>query len=213
MNQTGGSKMESTELTVRLIILFIPGIIATFIYEICQNRNDMNNRDFVINVVLSAFISYSITYVIFKLLGGGTSFLDALLDSGVKISVTEIMTASLISVVLGFLEAQSVRETMKLNRKRNERNKKVRMSVWDDLFDEEDGYDGHVRVILKDQGVYYDGYVERYSASLTGRKELCLKDVVKYDLTTKKQLGDNIGGTYLQIRDDEDIILEMIKDN
>ena len=173
----------------------------------------MNNRDFVINVVLSAFISYSITYVIFKLLGGGTSFLDALLDSGVKISVTEIMTASLISVVLGFLEAQSVRETMKLNRKRNERNKKVRMSVWDDLFDEEDGYDGHVRVILKDQGVYYDGYVERYSASLTGRKELCLKDVVKYDLTTKKQLGDNIGGTYLQIRDDEDIILEMIKDN
>ena len=205
--------MESTELTVRLIILFIPGIIATFIYEICQNRNDMNNRDFVINVVLSAFTSYSITYVIFKLLGGGTSFLDALLDSSVKISVTEIMTASLISVVLGFFEAQSVREAMKLNRKRNERNKKVRMSVWDDLFDEEDGYDGHVRIILKDQGVYYDGYVERYSASLTGRKELCLKDVFKYDLTTKKQLEDNIGGTYLQIRDDEDIILEMIKDN
>ncbi len=29
----------------------------------------------------------------------------------------------------------------------------------------------------------------------------------------KKQLEDNIGGTYLQIRDDEDIILEMIKDN
>ena len=114
--------MESTELAVRLIILFVPGIIETFIYEICQNKEDMNNRDFVLNVVLSAFVAYSITYVFFKLLGGGTSFLDALLDASVKISMTEILVASLLSVVLGFVEARMVRETMQLNRKRNEKN-------------------------------------------------------------------------------------------
>ena len=203
--------MESTELTVRLIVLFVPGIIETFIYEICQNRNDMNNRDFVINVVLSAFVSYSITYVIFKQLGGGVTFLDALLDSSVKISMTEILVASALSVALGFFEAQFVRGTMTLNRKRNEKSRKVRMSVWDNLFDEDDEYDGHVKIILKDQGIVYEGYVEKYSASLSNRKEICLRDVVKTDLKTGDEL-EHIGGTYLQIRDDEDVIMEMIKE-
>ncbi|MBQ6560664.1 MAG: hypothetical protein IJL85_07540 [Erysipelotrichaceae bacterium] len=203
--------MESTELTVRLIVLFVPGIIETFIYEICQNRNDMNNRDFVINVVLSAFVSYSITYVIFKQLGGGVTFLDALLDSSVKISMTEIMVASVLSVALGYFEAQFVRGTMTLNRKRNEKSRKVRMSIWDNLFDEDDEYDGHVKIILKDQGIIYEGYVEKYSASLSNKKEICLRDVVKTDLKTGDEL-ERISGTYLQIRDDEDVIMEMIKE-
>ncbi|MBQ2657532.1 MAG: hypothetical protein IJF87_03045 [Erysipelotrichaceae bacterium] len=203
--------MESTELAVRLIILFVPGIIETFIYEICQNKEDMNNRDFVLNVVLSAFVAYSITYVFFKLLGGGTSFLDALLDASVKISMTEILVASLLSIVLGFLEARMVRETMQLNRKRNEKNRKVRLSVWDNLFDEEDGYDGHAKVIMKDQGVVYDGYVEKYSASLSNKKEIYLKNVVKYDLETGKEIQKDISGLYLQIRDDEDIVMEMLE--
>ncbi len=205
--------MESTELTIRLIVLFVPGIIGTFIYEICQNRTDMSNRDFIINVVLNAFASYSITYVIFKyVMGEGTSFLDTLLDSSVKISMTEIITASILSIALGFFESQMVRAAMRINRKRNERNKRVRLSVWDDLFDENDGYDGHVRIILNDQGIVYDGYVERYSASILGKKEICLKDVVKYDMKTEKEL-QRIGGTYLQIRDDEDVIMEMIKED
>lgn len=202
--------MESTELTVRLIVLFVPGIIGTFIYEICQNRTDMSNRDFIINVVLNAFASYSITYVIFKyIMGGGTSFLDALLDSSVKISMTEIMIASILSIMMGFLESQIVRETMKINRKNNEKNKKVRLSVWDDLFDENDGFDGHVRIVMNDQKIIYEGYIVKYSASVLGKKELCLKDVVKYDLETGKEL-QRIGGTYLQIRDDEDVIMEMV---
>ena len=203
--------MESTELAVRLIILFVPGIIETFIYEICQNKEDMNNRDFVINVVLSAFVSYSITYVIFKQLGGGVTFLDALLDSSVKISMTEIMVASVLSVALGYFEAQFVRGTMTLNRKRNEKSRKVRMSIWDNLFDEDDEYDGHVKIILKDQGIIYEGYVEKYSASLSNKKEICLRDVVKTDLKTGDEL-ERISGTYLQIRDDEDVIMEMIKE-
>ena len=55
--------MESTELTVRLIILFVPGIIGTFIYGVCRHRQEMNNRDYFINVVLTAFVMYSFTYV------------------------------------------------------------------------------------------------------------------------------------------------------
>ena len=205
--------MEDTELTVRLIVLFVPGIIETFIYEICRNRNDMNNRDFVLNVVLSAFVSYSVTYVIFKLMGGGASFLDALLDSSVKISITEIMVASVLSIVFGFLEARLVRGTMMLDQKRNEKHKKARLSVWDDLFDENDGYDGHVKIILNDQGIIYEGYVSKYSTSEMNKKEVCLRDASKYDLKTGDILQKEIDEVYLQIKDDEDVVMEMIKGN
>ena len=203
--------MEYTELTVRLIVLFIPGIIETFIYEVCQNRSDMNNRDFVINVVLSAFIAYSVTYVIFKHMGGGTSFFDALLDSSIRISMTEIMVASVLSIVFGFLEAKVVRGTILIDKKRNERHSKARLSVWDELFDENDGYDGHVKIILNDQEIIYEGYVAKYSASVMNKKEICLRDAVKYDLKTGDVLQKEIDEVYLQIRDDEDIVIEMIK--
>ena len=203
--------MESTELTVRLIILFIPGIIETFIYGICQNKGDMSDRNFVINVVLSAFVMYSITHLIFRLGGGESTFLDALLNASVEINIAEVLIAALLSVAVGFLQAMFVRKMMELNRKRDERGKKVRMSVWDDLFDKEEEYDGHVKVILKEQGVVYEGYVEKYSASATKKKELYLKNAVKYDLKTGEKLEESIVGAYLQIRDDEDVIMEIIR--
>ena len=84
------------------------------------------------------------------------------------------------------------------------------MSVWDSLFDEDSKYEGHVKIVLKEQGIAYEGYIDSYSASLTGKKEICLKDVVKYDLETKQEIGDRIGAMYLQIRDDEDVILEIL---
>lgn len=46
---------ETTELGVRLIILFVPGIIETFIYMICQDDQELSDRDFFFNVVLGAF--------------------------------------------------------------------------------------------------------------------------------------------------------------
>lgn len=100
---------------------------------------------------------------------------------------------------------------MTLIRKRNEKYRKVRMSVWDSLFDENDGYDGHVRIILKDQGAIYEGYVSKYSASVLNKKEVYLKDVTKYDTKTGKELQRDISGIYLQIRDDEDVVMEMIR--
>ena len=202
--------MESTELTVRLIILFVPGIIVTFVYEICQHRQDLSNRDFVINVVMSAFITYSVTYLFLKAFGGESTFLDALLDSSKQINKTEVLLASALAVVFGYLEVKLVRRMMVFTKEREELNKKVRLSVWDDLFDEGDGYDGHVKVILKEQGVVYDGYVEKYSASLSNRKELFLKNAVKYDLATGNEIRRDINGIYLQIRDDEDVIMEML---
>lgn len=64
--------------------------------------------------------------------------------------------------------------------------------------------------MLKDQDIIYEGYVEKYSASLSEKRELCLKDASKYELTSGKKLQQGISRIYLQIRDDEDIIIEML---
>ena len=199
--------MESTELAIRLIILFVPGIIETFIYEISQNKKDINDRDFYINVALSAFVTYSFTYFIMKLMGRKSTFLDALLDSSVKIDMLEILMASVLAVVMGFLESRLIKKMVEFTKNKNEKNKKVRVSVWDNLFEENDV---HVRIILKEQEIIYEGYITRYSASSTDKKELYLKDVTKYDFKTGNQLQCNISGTYLQIREDEDVIMEIL---
>ena len=202
--------MESTELTVRLIILFIPGIIETFIYETLQDKEELSDRGFIINVVLSAFVMYSLTYVIFTLVGGGASFLDALLDSSVKINITEILLASLLAIVFGFLEAPVLKTTARLVLKKVEKDRKMRASVWDVMLDDVGDNDGKIRIILNDQNIVYEGSVNRYSPSLSKRREICLKDVNKYELKTGNQLQNNISEIYVQIREDEDVVIELI---
>ena len=202
--------MESTELTVRLIILFIPGIIETFIYETLQDKEELSDRGFIINVVLSAFVMYSLTYVIFTLVGGGASFLDALLDSSVKINITEILLASLLAIVFGFLEAPVLKTTARLILKKVEKDRKMRASVWDVMLDDVGDNDGKIRIILNDQNIVYEGSVNRYSPSLSKRREICLKDVNKYELKTGNQLQNNISEIYVQIREDEDVVIELI---
>ncbi len=202
--------MESTELTVRLIILFIPGIIETFIYETLQGKEELSDRGFIINVVLSAFVMYSLTYVIFTLVGGGASFLDALLDSSVKINITEILLASLLAIVFGFLEAPVLKTTARLILKKVEKDRKMRASVWDVMLDDVGDNDGKIRIILNDQNIVYEGSVNRYSPSLSKRREICLKDVNKYELKTGNQLQNNISEIYVQIREDEDVVIELI---
>ena len=202
--------MESTELTVRLIILFIPGIIETFIYETLQDKEELSDRGFIINVVLSAFVMYSLTYVIFTLVGGGASFLDALLDSSVKINITEILLASLLAIVFGFLEAPVLKTTARLVLKKVEKDRKMRASVWDVMLDDVGDNDGKIRIILNDQNIVYEGSVNRYSPSLSKRREICLKDVNKYELKTGNQLQNNISEIYVQIREDDDVVIELI---
>jgi hypothetical protein len=47
--------MESTELTVRLIIPFIPGIIETFIYQTLQGNSICNKITKLLSIMKSEF--------------------------------------------------------------------------------------------------------------------------------------------------------------
>ena len=52
-------------------------------------------------------------------------------------------------------------------------------------------------------------YSETGKEKTAKKKERYLKDAVKYDLKTKYEPQDSIAGTCLQIKDGEDVIMEM----
>ena len=205
--------MEYSELTIRLVILFIPGIIATYIYEICQNKNDLSNRDFIFNVVLCAVVVYSLTYVFFSIIGGKPSFFEVLFDSSVQINVNEIIIASILSIFIGFIEGFVVVKIIRINTKKVEKNKKVRLSVWEDLFNESSSVEDHIKLILKPQNLIYEGYVKEYAVSMQDRKEVCLRDVTKYNLETGEEMERDICEVYVRIQSDEDVIVEKLNSN
>ncbi|MBR0419557.1 MAG: hypothetical protein IJI66_10330 [Erysipelotrichaceae bacterium] len=162
------------------------------------------------------FVTYFITYIILKLLGEKSAFLDALMNANVKINMTEVLIASVLAAFIGLLEAMAKKKLLHWYKNRNEKNKKVRLSVWDDLFEEKEGSECRVRVILNEQGLIYDGNVEKFSASLfpslsSNKKELYLKDAIRYDLKTGEELKSDIEGTYVQITDDESVVVELVR--
>lgn len=203
--------METTELTIRLIILLIPGIIGTFFYGMMMGKEEVSDRDFLISIVLNAFITYSFTYLIFSMIGGKPSFFDALLDSSVKINIAEVMLATILAIVFAYIEAPLLRKIAKKNAKEEEKNKKKNTSIWDTLFEGENLEDKKVRLVLSNQNSIYEGYVARYAPTKSNKKEICLKDVTKYEFKSGKELENSISEIYVQIKDDEDLIIEMIR--
>lgn len=204
--------MDVSELTVRLLILFIPGILATTVYRLYQNRDELNNRDYLVNVFLTAFVLYTITYLIFKLFGNNTVFFEALLNSNIKINFVEILTASIISILVGYAEAKIVNSGW-LYRKDNKITTRTgHSSVWDELFDNQNkGFDGYIYISFLDRNLVYGGSVEKYSMTYSGRKELYLSNVVVYDSKTRQEFQYELDGLYIQIHENENVIIEVTK--
>ena len=66
-----------------------------------------------------------------------------------------------------------------------------------------------MKIYLKNEEIIYEGYVSKYSSSMSNNKEICLKDVIKYDLKTGEEL-DKISEIYLQFKADEDVVIEIM---
>ena len=65
-----------------------------------------------------------------------------------------------------------------------------------------------MKIYLKNEEIIYEGYVSKYSSSMSNNKEICLKDVIKHDYKTGKELN-KISEIYLQLKDDEDVVIEI----
>lgn len=215
--------MDISELTVKILLLLIPGMISTSLYEFITRRK-IDTRKYICSAIFSSFICYLlvlITYnlneVIFNGINGFSSkkivFFDALLRSDVNIKYSEIIFASGFGFVIGiiktiFMNKGWIFKLLRLLRLTNESGN----TVWLDLFDNDTkGTSDSVYVVRASENKVYGGHLESFS-SVDESRELVLNNVVVYENTDRNKKIGVLDKVYFNFQSD-DIIIEFKKMN
>lgn len=102
--------MQTSELTIRLILLILPGAIAALIIEKLTVHKPWDAFRFIFYSTLMGLISY-LTYQAYYFLIGNSdilSFWRAITDKAVSISIKEILCVSVIAIPLGFIVSAAI---------------------------------------------------------------------------------------------------------
>lgn len=97
--------MQTSELTIRIILLILPGAIAALIIEKLTVHKPWDTFRFIFYSTLMGFVTY-LTYQAYYFLVVSSdilSFWKAITDNKVSISIREILYASLIAIPIGFI--------------------------------------------------------------------------------------------------------------
>ena len=201
--------MQFSELTIKLIILFLPGLISASIIQMFENgRKKLDNREFLILVVVNSFISYLIPC----LFCGNNTFFKSLLDTSMIIDYKEIVCSSIISVGLGIAETYLVNYCLlyKFAQLAKLTTKSGQDTVWDETFDNGGkGSSNFIYVRNHETNELYAGSIKNYSMSSNGKKELLLNNVDVYDLNNRRDKLYHREGIYVSINDDKNIVIEI----
>jgi len=206
--------MELSEFTLRIILLFIPGIISLFIIDKLAPHREFKPYQLLAFSLILGFICYLLYYPIVKLanLKGVNlqfKFINSLLDKTVPLDLTEILIVSILSVVVGFIVTyfitykilHYIAHLIKASRKMGEPD------VWSYVM----GFPKIGWVVIRDikNDLMYDGWVSAYSDSTDKNNEICLSDVKVYKNSTAEEMYD-VDILYLSI-DKENMRLEITK--
>ena len=213
--------MEITELTLKLIILLTPGVLATTIYKRLTIRHK-EQTDFMFIVISIMFGMFS--YLILQICKYTISFLKSFCDKNIEsfetlktfsdlpngnsIAYSEVILACLISIILGFLIS-------KLDHSKiiNNFAKKYKIS---NKYGDENLYSyflnspdiGWVYVRDIQNSLTYLGYVESFSET-NENKEIVLNQVTVYSYPHSDKMYD-IERIYLVFPKDK-VIIEQAK--
>ena len=191
--------MQISELTIRLIILIIPGIVATLIIDTLTIHREWSPFRFSIySVVLgvTAYVFYQLFLYLWSLLiilcpffptPPSLTFWSSLFNNTISISISEVIFTCLCGSVLGLLFTSIIYHQY-LYKITN----KLKVS---DVYGEEELFTHFMRnddvewvwVRCKSTGLTYDGYVDSF-AETEKLQELELKDVTVYNSEDSKEL-------------------------
>lgn len=200
--------MELSELTVKLIILFLPGIIATSIYQLFGNRNNLDNRSFFVLTIVNGFFSYLLLELITK-----QDFLFRfLLDTSLQPDFKCVFDSIIISLILGIIEVLLINYGLlyDIARKIKLTTKSGHETVWDEVFDNQNqGIKNYVYVLNEKSNKLFAGTVKNYSMSKSGKIELLLDAVTVYDAKKRTQELYSINQVYLNLTNTSYIEIEI----
>lgn len=180
--------MEISELTLKLILLLIPGSIACILYERLTIHKQWNSFKFITNAILFGSISYVLAQIVFNIGRIDLSFDTFWENLPTKdIPYQAIIKASIVSVFVGLIATgldhykliNRFGKWIKLTNKYGDEN------LYSYFLNAKEVDEVYVRDI--ENNLTYHGLINSYSEN-DEIKEIVLVDVIVYDYTTSKEL-------------------------
>ena len=207
--------MEISEFTIRVILLFLPGIISFLIIEKLTVMKERGPFYFVIYTFILGFFSYFTFAIVLWLINTlpsvsrdtSVKFLKALLNSKEEIEITEVVWVSVLSIMNGFILSFIINRKYfhRLAQKMNITSKFGELDVWAYIFNSPDDTEW---VTVRDikNNLVYEGWVEAFSDSVK-ENELFIRDVIVFRNSTGERLYE-IPGLYI-CRNRDEVTIEF----
>lgn len=207
--------MNLNEFVFKFLLLFLPGIICSYIIDTFTNHKDRTQFQFIINSFVYGLISYCILWIAMNKLGcifgikpEDVNFLKFLQDKNQAISVKEILYACVCAIIFGSI--MTIVHTHKLHfklfRKLKITNKFGELDVWGYLMNSEDV--SWITVRDLEHNLMFDGWIQAFSDN-SKEAEILLGDVQVYRNDTAELLY-SVSSQYLSM-DRSKIVIEVRK--
>lgn len=199
--------MEISELTLKLILLLIPGSIACVIYERLTIHKQWNSFKFVTNAILFGGVSYLLAQVVFNICGNDASFTSFWENLPTKeIPYRAIIKASLLSIVVGLCSTgmDHYKVVNRFGKWLRLTNKYGDENLYSYFLNAKGVEEVYVRDI--ENNLTYHGLINSFSEN-DDIKELVLIDVVVYEYETSKKLYE-LDKIYLS-KSKDSLIIEL----
>lgn len=213
--------MDISQLTIRILLLIVPGMIATSLYEFITRKN-MDTRKYICSTIFSSFLCYLLVLLAYNMkdliLNGVNGFstkkivfFDALLYSDIQINYNEIIIASVFGFLLGLLKTILMNKGwifkilmfFKLTTETGN-------DVWAELFENNTkGSKDFVYIVKAKENRVYGGAIRHFSRDASN-PELELVNVVVYENENRKNELYKVDSVYFNLKN-EDITIEIIK--
>ncbi|MFC1614361.1 hypothetical protein ACFL5K_03605 [Gemmatimonadota bacterium] len=206
--------MQLTEFTLRLLLLFFPGIITKLILEYLTVYEEKRHFYFIIYSFVLGLLSYILYYILLAVInlrftvGPEVYFLKALLDPKTSINYTEIVVVSGIAIIIGLFLSFIINNKYfyHVTQKFGITKKFAEIDVWGYLFNSDDDEMCWIRVRDHSNNLCYEGWVEAFSDTVK-ENELFIRKVKIFINDTGEELYE-VPGLYIS-RNKENITIEF----
>ncbi len=204
--------MGLTGFTLRIILIFLPGIAAFMIVERLTSHEKFKIHKIILNSFTIGFLCYLLYFVIIKSINLFTdlekevSFLKALVNKDTPLDFNEIVLVVILAIPVGFVISYLANRNViyKFAKKLHVTKKFGNNSVWSFLL--ESKIPGWVTIRDVKNDFIYEGWISVYSDDYT-KDELFLEEVCVYENSTGKKLYE-VEGLYL-CKNKEDLLFEF----
>lgn len=212
-------RLQFSELTIKLLLIFFPGLIAAIIVDSLTSHKERDFKVFLLHSFIFGMSSYFPLYLlewinnlIVKANGltpaWKVSFIKYLTDGKTDINFSEVLGAMFFSILIGLATAALINHNVfhKVATRMKITKRFGSLDVWSYLFESKEIFWIVVRDLTND--LMYEGWVSAFSDTYDVN-ELFLQEVRVYRNSTAEMLYD-LDGIYITRKKDE-LVLEFTR--